>query len=96
MRRCYPTRIGDLWSGFKDEHPTISRLIAEGSIPDVWRRVAGDALADATKVNFVRGTLFVQVGASVVRHEIFINRENFRFEMNAQLGEEIIQTIIVK
>lgn len=96
MRRCYPTRIGDLWSGFKDEHPTISRLIAEGSIPDVWRRVAGDALANATKVNFVRGTLFVQVGASVVRHEIFINRENFRFEMNAQLGEEIIQTIIVK
>lgn len=96
MRRCYPTRIGDLWSGFKDEHPTISRLIAEGSIPDVWRRVAGDALADATKVSFARGTLFVQVGASVVRHEIFINRENFRFEMNAQLGEEIIQTIIVK
>ena len=96
MRRCYPTRIGDLWSGFKNEHPTISRLIAEGSIPDVWRRVAGGALADATKVSFARGTLFVQVGASVVRHEIFINRENFRFEMNAQLGEEIIQTIIVK
>lgn len=96
MRRCYPTRIGDLWSGFKSEHPTIVRLIAEGSVPDVWRRVAGDGLADATKVNFVRGTLFVQVGASVVRHEIFLNRENFRHEMNAILGEEIIKTIIVK
>lgn len=96
MRRCYPTRIGELWSGFKDEHPTISRLIAEGSVPDVWRRVAGDSLADATKVNFVRGTLFVQVGASVVRHEIFINRENFRYEMNAILGSELIKNIIVK
>lgn len=96
MRRCYPTRIGDLWSGFKDEHPTISRLIAEGSVPDVWRRVAGDGLADATKINFVRGTLFVQVGASVVRHEIFLNRENFRHEMNEILGVEIIKTIIVK
>lgn len=96
MRRCYPTRIGDLWSGFKDEHPTIARLIAEGSVPDVWRRVAGEGLANATKVNFVRGTLFVQVGASVVRHEIFINRENFRHEMNAILGEEFVKTIIVK
>lgn len=96
MRRCYPTRIGDLWSGFKDEHPTIARLINEGSIPDVWRRVAGDALADATQVTFVRGTLFVKVGPSVVRHEIFINRENFRYEMNAILGSELIKTIIVK
>lgn len=96
MRRCNPTRIGDLWMGFKDEHPTIARLIAEGSVPDVWRRVAGDNLADATKINFVRGTLFVQVGASVVRHEIFLNRENFRHEMNEILGVEIIKTIIVK
>lgn len=96
MRRCYPTRIGDLWRGFKEEHPTISRLIAEGSVPDVWRRVAGAGLADATKVTFARGTLFVHVGASVVRHEIFINRENFRHEMNAILGEEIVRTIIVK
>ncbi len=96
MRRCYPTRIGDLWSGFKSEHPTISRLIAEGSVPDVWRRVAGDGIADATKVNFVRGNLYVQVGASVLKHEIFINRENFRHEMNTILGEEIIRAIIVK
>lgn len=96
MRRCYPTRIGDLWSGFKNEHPTIARLIAEGSVGEVWRRVAGDSLADATKVTFVRGTLFVQIGASVVRHEILINRENFRHEMNSILGEEIIHTIIVK
>ncbi|MBO5806182.1 MAG: DUF721 domain-containing protein [Tidjanibacter sp.] len=96
MRRCQPIRIGELWSGFKSEHPYISRLIAEGSVPDVWRRVAGDGLADATKVNFVRGILYVQVGASVVRQEIFMNRENFRFEMNSILGEEIIKSIIVK
>ena len=96
MRRCQPIRIGELWSGFKREHPYISRLIAEGSVPDVWRRVAGDGLADATKVNFVRGNLYVQVGASVLKHEIFINRENFRHEMNTILGEEIIRAIIVK
>lgn len=96
MRRCYPTRIGELWSSFKSDHPHISRLIAEGSVPDVWRRVAGDGLADATSVNFVRGILYVKVGASVVRQEIFMNRENFRYEMNSILGEEIIKHIIVK
>ncbi len=96
MRRCKPTRIGELWGGFKEEHPAIAQLITIGSVPDVWRRVAGDALADATKVNFARGTLFVQVGPSVVRHEIFMNRENFRYEMNSILGSEIIKTIVVK
>jgi hypothetical protein len=96
MRRCNPTRIGELWNGFKDEHPYISQLIAEGSVPDVWREVAGDAIADASQVNFVRGVLYVKVGPSVLRHEIFMNRENFRYEINSRLGGEIVKSIIVK
>ncbi|MBO7197604.1 MAG: DUF721 domain-containing protein [Tidjanibacter sp.] len=96
MRRCFPTRIGSLWSGWKEEHPFIKRLIAEGSIPEVWRTIVGDRLADVTEVNFVRGVLYVKVGPSVVRHEIFMNRENFRYELNSALGEELVRTIIVK
>ena len=96
MRRCFPTRIGDLWQGWKEEHPAIRRLMAEGSIPDVWRTIVGDRLAEATEVNFVRGVLYVKVGPSVVRHEIFMNRENFRFEIHSRLGEELVKTIIVK
>ncbi len=96
MRRCNPTRIGELWSGFKDEHPYISQLIAEGSVPDVWREVAGDSIADSSQVNFVRGVLYVKVGPSVLRHEIFMNRENFRYEINSRLGSEIVKSIIVK
>jgi hypothetical protein len=96
MRRCYPTRIGDLWSGFKEEHPYISRLVAEGSVPDAWRKVAGDQIADASEVTFSKGTMYVKVGPSVLRHEIFMNRENFRYEINAHLGQEIVRTIIVK
>ena len=89
-------RIGELWSNFKSEHPEIERKITEGSIPDVWARVAGQQIASATQLNFVRGVLYVKVGPSMLRHEIFINRENFRFEMNSILGSELIGTIIVK
>ncbi len=88
--------LGELWSNFKSEHPEIERKIAEGSIPDVWARVAGERIASATQVNFVRGVLYVKVGPSMLRHEIFINRENFRFEMNAILGNDLVGTIIVK
>lgn len=88
--------LGELWSNYKSEHPEIERRITEGSIPDVWARVAGEHIAAATQVNFVRGVLYVKVGPSVLRHEIFINRENFRFEMNSILGSELISTIIVK
>ena len=88
--------FGEIWSNFKSEHPEIERKITEGSIPDVWRRVAGEQIADATQVNFVRGVLYVKVGPSVLRHEIFINRENFRYEMNSILGSDLICTIIVK
>lgn len=96
MRRCHPTRIGDLWKGFKEEHPYISHLIAQGSVPDVWRRVVGDSIADSTQVTFAKGVMYVKVGPAVLRHEIFMNRENFRYEINAILGEEIVRSIIVK
>ena len=86
--------LGELWSNYKSEHPEIERRITEGSIPDVWARVAGERIAAATQVNF--GGLYVKVGPSMLRHEIFINRENFRFEMNSLLGGEMIGTIIVK
>ena len=88
--------LGELWSNFKSEHPEIERKITEGSIPDVWARVAGQHIASATQVNFVRGVLYVKVGPSMLRHEIFINRDNFRFEMTEILGGDIIGTIIVK
>ena len=88
--------LGELWSNFKSEHPEIERKITEGSIPDVWARVAGQHIASATQVNFVRGVLYVKVGPSMLRHEIFINRDKFRFEMNEILGGDIIGTIIVK
>ena len=88
--------LGELWSNFKSEHPEIERKITEGSIPDVWARVAGQHIASATQVNFVRGVLYVKVGPSMLRHEIFINRDNFRFEMNEILGGDIIGTRIVK
>lgn len=96
MRRCFPTRLGDLWHGFKEEHPYISALIAEGSVPDVWRRVVGDAIADSSEVKFLKGVMYVKVGPSVLRHEIFMNRENFRYEINAQLGSEVVKSIVVK
>ena len=88
--------LGELWSNYKSEHPDIENKITVGSIPDVWTRVAGERIAAATQVNFVRGVLYVKVGPSMLRHEIFINRENFRFEMNSILGSELIGTIIVK
>lgn len=96
MRRCLPTRLGDLWDGFKEEHPYISRLVAEGSVPEAWRKVAGDQIADASQVTFAKGVVYVKVGPSVLRHEIFMNRENFRYEMNAHLGHEVVRSIIVK
>lgn len=96
MRRCRPTLIGDVWSAFKRDHPDIEHKIRVGSVGDVWARVVGDRVAAATQTNFVRGVFYVRVGSSVLRHELFLNRENLRHQMNQILEEEIVGTIIVK
>ena len=85
--------LGELWSNYKSEHPEIERRITEGSIPDVWARVAGEHIAAATQVNFVRGVLYVKVGPSMLRHEIFINRYYFiSFSQKPYVGTIYIKT----
>lgn len=96
MRRCKPTLIGDVWKAFKQDNPDIAHKIREGSVGDVWKRVVGENVAATTQTNFVRGVLYVKVGPSVLRHELFLNREQLRHQMNQILGEEIVGVIIVK
>ena len=96
MRRCYPVRIGELWQSYVNDHPDLARRMKEASVGDVWRKVVGERIADATQTNFVRGVFYVRVASSVLRHELFLNRENLRYEMNQHLGEEMVGTIIVK
>ena len=47
MKRTEPKLIGDILKEFF-ERPYVARRIAMGSIPDYWREIVGEHIADLT------------------------------------------------
>lgn len=49
-----------------------------------------------TQLYFHKGTLFIQVKSSPVRQELFMSRHQLKKRINEELGENFIQSIILK
>lgn len=97
MRRSKPVKIGDLWSGFVDESPQLTRGLCEARIPEIWPLIVGVPMASLTSSLEVKnGVLYVCVSSSAARHELFMRRDQIRSRINTELGLTIVRTVIVK
>jgi len=85
-----------LWQSYKRENPEAEAAITEGSVPDLWRETVGEQIASVTKVEFRKGILYLSVGSSVLRSELFVRREAFRTELNRRLGSELVRNVIIR
>ena len=75
----------------------MARKLAEGSLPDVWRKVVGEVVAAQTRqVRFVQGTLYVHVTSSVIRSELMMQRLGLVQMINARLGVELVAQLVVQ
>lgn len=90
-------RIGELWSGFVSDNPSVSQRLCEARIPDAWEKVVGKAMATLTRsVEIKNGILHVAMTSSVARQELFMRRAELQKKLNAELGNNVIRNIIVK
>ncbi len=96
MKRKQAEPIGALLETlFKS--PNIAAKIAEGSLPHVWREVTGEVVASETRqVRLLRGVLYVHVGSSILRSELMMQREALVRSINAKLGIELVQSIVIQ
>ncbi len=96
MRRTRTVRVGELVDDlFRD--PVIRRNIAEGRLPRTWAEVAGPMAASCTDdVAFRNGILTVRISSSVVRHEIFMRRNELRDAINVRSGHTLVRELIIK
>lgn len=96
MKRSAPQPLGALLDElFKS--PDIAAKIAEGSLPDTWRKVVGPVIAENTKqVRLVRGVLYVHVISSVVRSELMLQRGALVVAINQASGFNLVRSIVVQ
>ena len=82
--------MGDLLEEFF-ARPYVAAKVAEGRLPDTWREVVGDAVANlTTDLRLENRILYVRLQSSVVR------REALRDRINEVSKVRLVNAVIVK
>lgn len=88
--------MGDILKEFF-ERPYIAARVAEGKLPDTWREIVGDHVADMTsELRFERGILHVKVESSLIKQELFYQREALKEEINRRSKVRLVGSVIVR
>lgn len=96
MRRTKTMLMGDLLDEFF-RRPYIAAKVAEGKLPDTWRAIVGDHAADlTTELRLENHILHVRIQSSVLRSELFCQREALREEINARSGVRLVNAVIIR
>lgn len=95
MRRTKTLLMGDLLDEFF-KRPYVAAKVAEGKLPDTWREIVGErAAAETTELRLDKHILYVRLRSSVLRSELFYQREALREEINRRSGIRIVNAVII-
>lgn len=79
----------------KQQH--LDRPLNEKRIIDAWPLVLGANIMKYTsELNIRNKVLFVSLSSSVLRHDLFISREEIRKSLNKHVGAEVIVDIVFR
>ena len=96
MRRTKTMLLGDLLDEFF-QRPYVAAKVAEGKLPETWRAVVGDRAADLTsELRLERHILYVRIQSSVLRSELFYQRDALRDALNRASGIRLITAVIIR
>ena len=96
MRRTKTMLVGD---GLKEffSRPYVAAKVAEGRLPDTWREIVGDRVADlTTSLKLENHVLTAHISSSVVRSELFYRRESLMQEINRISGVRLVNVVIIR
>jgi len=75
----------------------LEKPLNEKRLIDAWPKVLGENIMQyTTELVIKRRVLYVQLSSSVLRHDLFISREEIKNSLNRVVGEEVITEIIFR
>ena len=96
MRRTKTLLMGELLDEFF-KRPYVAAKVAEGKLPETWRQIVGDRVADfTTELRLERHVLYVRIQSSVLRSELFYQRDALRDAINRLSGVRLVNVVIVR
>ncbi len=96
MRRRDSILIGDALKEFF-ERPYIAAKLAESRLPETWLAIVGEHVASLTReLRLENHILHVKIESSLLRHELFHQREALKNEINRRSGVRVVNCVIVR
>lgn len=96
MRRTKTMLMGELLEEFF-KRPYVAAKVAEGKLPDTWREIVGERVAGlTTELRLENHILHVRVQSSVIRSELFYQREALKEEINRRSGIRLVNAVIIR
>ncbi len=88
--------IGDVLDEFF-ARPYVAARIAESRLPETWRIILGDKIAAmTTELRYEKGILHAKVSSSTIRHELFMQREGLKEEINRISKVKLVNAVIIR
>ena len=96
MRRTKTQLMGELLEEFF-QRPYIAAKVAEGKLPETWRTVVGERIAnETTELRLENHILHVRLRSSILRQELFYQREALRDALNEKSGVRLVNAVIIR
>mgnify|MGYP000354363798 CR=1 FL=1 len=96
MKRSKTVTVGELLDEFF-QRPYVAAKVAEGRLRDTWREIVGDRAAEiTTELKIENHILYARIQSSVLRSELFYQREALKEELNRRSGVRIVNAVIIR
>jgi predicted nucleic acid-binding Zn ribbon protein len=96
MRRRNTETIRDVIEQFLKQKK-LDKPLFEKKIVDAWPEVLGKNIMNYTSNLSVKNRkLYVTITSSVLRHDLFISRENIVESLNKHVGSHVIDEIVFR
>ncbi|MBO5974564.1 MAG: DUF721 domain-containing protein [Paludibacteraceae bacterium] len=72
-----------------------SRKLSEQHILQAWDKYFGSTIRSfVSRIYVNRGVLYVKINSSVIKNELFVQRESIVKKLNEEVQQDIIRTLI--
>lgn len=96
MRRRNTETLGDVIQQFLKQRK-LDQPLYEKRVVDAWSEVLGKNIMNYTSELSVKNKkLHVTITSSVLRHDLFISREQIVRSLNKYVGSDVINDIVFK
>lgn len=75
----------------------LDKQLNEKRLIEAWPKVLGENIMKYTsELSIKNKVLYVSLNSSVLRHDLFISREEIKTSLNRNVGAEVINNIIFR